>query len=227
MLPIRDDRAHRTIPYVTWALLGLNLLLFLWDRQGRVFGPNLIFSDLAMRPSEVVGAIKGPDRFAIVTIFTSMFLHGSLLHLFGNGVFLMVFGPSVEAAMGSWRFALYYLGWGIFAAMTHTFVDPHSIVPTIGASGAIGGVLGAYFLLFPSSKIEIVIPILAFLSFEVAAYIVLGLWFAYQIFIPQEGVANWAHAGGFLAGMITVLLMGGRAVILLGREQEFEDDDDA
>jgi membrane associated rhomboid family serine protease len=86
-------------------------------------------------------------------------------------------------------------------------------------------VLGAYFLIFPASKVEILVPILAFLSFELSAWIVLGLWFLYQIFIPQDGVANWAHVGGFLAGMITVLVMGGRSTILKGREREFEEDE--
>jgi membrane associated rhomboid family serine protease len=94
----------------------------------------------------------------------------------------------------------------------------------LGASGAIGGVLGSYFLLFPANKVEVFIPFLAFLSIELPAWILLGCWFLWQILIPQQGVANWAHAGGFLAGMLTVLIMGGRAAILRGREQEFEDE---
>lgn len=224
MIPIGDNRVRQRVPLVTWTLIAINALIFLWDRNGHLFGGSVTFADLAMRPHEVLLALKGGDRFSLVTVFTSMFLHGSLIHIVGNMVFLLVFGPAVETAIGAWRYALYYLAWGFVATAAHIFVDPASNIPTLGASGAIGGVLGAYFLLFPASKVEILIPLLAFLSFEVAAWIVLGLWFAYQIFIPQEGVANWAHAGGFLAGMVTVLVMGGRAKLLKGREGEFEDE---
>ncbi len=226
MIPIGDNRIKRTIPAVTWTLVALNVIIFLWDRQGHLFGGNIVFADLVMRPREVVAAFyHGQDHFPLTTIFTAMFLHGNLLHVTGNMIFLLVFGSSVEAAVGSWRYAIYYLFWGVFAAATHIYIDPTSTIPTLGASGAIGGVLGAYFLIFPASKVEILVPILAFLSFELSAWIVLGLWFLYQIFVPQDGVANWAHVGGFLAGMITVLVMGGRSTILKGREREFEEDE--
>jgi len=225
MIPIGDNRVRKTVPVVTWTLIALNVIIFLWDRQGHVFGGSVVFADLVMRPNEVVDSLKrGFDHFPLATVFTAMFLHGNLVHLIGNMIFLMVFGASVEAAVGAGRYGLYYLFWGVVATATHIFVDPTSTVPTLGASGAIGGVLGAYFLLFPASKVEILVPVLAFLSFEVSAWIVLGLWFLYQIFMPQEGVANWAHAGGFLAGMLTVLIMGGRAAVLKGRELEFADE---
>jgi membrane associated rhomboid family serine protease len=225
MIPIGDNRIKRTIPTVTWTLVALNVIIFLWDRQGHLFGGNVVFADLVMRPKDVVDALhRGYDHFPVATIFTSMYLHANIVHITGNMIFLLVFGSSVEAAVGHWRFAIYYLFWGVIAAATHIYIDPASTIPTLGASGAIGGVLGAYFLIFPASKVEILVPILAFLSFELSAWIVLGLWFLYQIFIPQEGVANWAHVGGFLAGMVTVLIMGGRAAILKGRENEFDDD---
>jgi membrane associated rhomboid family serine protease len=181
-----------------------------------------------MRPNEVVAALSGrsTDHFPLVTIFTSIFLHGSVWHLVGNMLFLLVFGIGVETALGPARYALYYLFWGVVAAAAHIYVDPTSTVPTLGASGAIGGVLGCYFLLFPGNKIEIFVPVLAFISFMVSAWVVLGLWFLYQIFIPQNGVANWAHAGGFLAGMLTVLIMGGRSAVLKGKEASFERVDD-
>ncbi len=226
MIPIGDNRVRRTVPVVTWTLVALNAIIFLWDRQGHLFGGNVVFADLVMRPKEVVDALhRGYDHFPIATIFTAMFLHGNLLHIVGNMIFLLVFGSSVEAAVGPGRYALYYLFWGVIAAATHIYIDPTSAIPTLGASGAIGGVLGAYFLLFPASKVEILVPVLAFLSFELRAWIVLGAWFLYQIFIPQDGVATWAHAGGFLAGMVTVLIMGGRAAVLKGREAEFEEDE--
>lgn len=213
MIPIRDNREDRYVPIVTWTLIVLNCILFLWDRQGKIFGGNIVFSDLTMRPQEVMRAVKGGDSFPLVTIFTSMFLHGNLIHLFGNLVFLLVFGGGVESAFGPIRFMLYYLFWGLAAAAAHIFVDPNSIVPVLGASGAIGGVLGCYFLLFPANKVEIWIPFI-FSFIEMSAWILLGIWFLYQILVPQNGVANWAHAGGFLAGMLTVLIAGGRQKIL-------------
>lgn len=225
MIPIRDNRISKTVPVVTWTIIGLNILIYLWDRHGHLTGPSISFADLAMRPQDVVMAIKGQEpMFAVATVLTSMFMHGSLVHIVGNLLFLLVFGPAIEAAMGSPRYALYYLSWGVIAAATHIFVDPHSQIPVLGASGAIGGVLGAYFLLFPGNKIEIFVPMLAFLTFEAPAWVLLGLWFIYQLAVPQQGVANWAHIGGFLAGMLTVLVMGGRAAVLKGREHEFEYD---
>src|SRR2546423_673689 len=144
-----------------------------------------------MRPLDVVDAIKGEPKFALVTMLTSMFMHGSLIHLMGNMLFLLVFGPAIEVALGSPRYALYYLFWGVVAGGTHIFVSTHSQIPVLGASGAIGGVLGAYFLLFPGNRIEIFVPILAFWAFEAPAWVLLGLWFVYQIAVPQQGVANW------------------------------------
>jgi membrane associated rhomboid family serine protease len=224
VIPLRDDRVKSQFPVVMWTLVALNVLIYLWDRNLHPFGPSITFIDLAMRPREVVQAIKHPsgDLFPLATIFTSMFLHVSVTHLLGNMIFLIVFGAGVEEALGSVRFALYYLAWGVAAAAAQIWVDSNTMGSMIGASGAIGGVLGAYFLMFPTSKIEVFIPILVFLSFEVSAWILLGLWFLFQILFPQQGVANWAHVGGFLAGMSTVLIMGGRSKILKGRELEFQ-----
>jgi membrane associated rhomboid family serine protease len=128
--------------------------------------------------------------------------------------FLMAFGNSVENGLGHARFAFYYLVWGLLASATHVFVDPGSIIPTLGASGAIGGVLGAYLLLFPGNKIELVFFPFTFLPFVLSAWVLLVTWFIWQIALPQEGVANWAHAGGFMAGMATVLVLGGRRKVL-------------
>ncbi len=225
MIPIRDNRISKAAPVVTLVVIALNVVIYLWDRQGHLSGPSITFADLSMRPTDVVGAIKGREpSFALVNVMTSMFMHANLLHLLGNLLFLLVFGPAIETALGSPRYALYYLFWGIVAAAAHIFVNPHSAIPVLGASGAIGGVLGCYFLLFPGNRIEIIVPILAFLTFEAPAWVLLGLWFVYQIAIPQHGVANWAHAGGFLAGMVTVLVLGGRAAVLRGREHEFDYD---
>lgn len=224
MIPVRDNHARGGVPIVTWTLVLLNVVLYVWDREGSIFGSNVVFADLAMRPREVWDAINGvtDSNFPLVTIFTSMFLHANLTHLLGNMIFLVVFGSGIEDSIGPIRYTIYYLFWGVAAAFAQCYVDANSMIPTLGASGAIGGVLGAYFLLFPGNKIEIIVPILAFLSFEVSAWILLGLWFLWQIAIPQQGVATWAHAGGFLAGMVTVLVMGGRLAVLAERDQEYE-----
>lgn len=215
MIPFRDNRVRKVIPFVTISLVFLNVIIFLWDRQWSLLGSRVVFADLTLRPKEIYEALQGVgDRFALVTIFTSLFLHGSVLHLASNMLFLVVFGTGVEEAIGSTRYAIYYLAWGLAATATHIYIDPNSVTPTLGASGAIGGVLGAYFLLFPGNKIEVFIPLVPFLAFEISAWVLLGVWFLWQVLVPQEGVANWAHIGGFLAGMVTILMLGGREFLL-------------
>lgn len=228
MIPLRDNQINARVPLVTWTLLALNCIVYVWDREGALTGPSVVFADLAMRPDDIRRALQmGADRSAMVTLFTSIFLHGSLMHLVGNLLFLVAFGNSVENALGPFRYALYYVFWGLAACAAHVFVDPFSPIPTLGASGAIGGVLGAYFLLFPANKIEVWVPILAFITVVLSAWVMLGVWFLWQIFVPQQGVANWAHAGGFMAGMATVLVMGGRSRVLKDKryevDHEFED----
>ncbi len=216
MFPVRDNLRKERLPAVTLTLVALNTLIYFWDRQWHFSGPNVVFADLAMRPQEVMRALGDSpniDKFPLGTLFTSMFLHANLVHLLGNVIFLMVFGPSIERVMGGWRYVLYYIFWGVAASVTQVYVHPNSVGSVLGASGAIGGILGAYFVLFPSSKIEVIVPILLFLSFEIAAWILLGAWFLIQILLPQDGVANWAHVGGFLAGMVTVLIIGRKALL--------------
>ncbi|MBA4292030.1 rhomboid family intramembrane serine protease [bacterium] len=229
MIPVRDNLLRKNPAIIVWTLVALNVIIYLWDRNGGLFGPNIGFADLAMRPSQVLLFMspKG-DPIELAKVFTSLFLHGNLMHLVGNVLFLAAFGPSVEEALKSPRFALYYLFWGLFAAAAHIFVNPSSDIPTVGASGAIGGVLGAYFLLFPGAQIRVVIPPFFFLPFSVTSWMLLVIWFLWQIFIPQAGVANWAHVGGFLAGMVTILVIGGRKSVLaeaeLEEDEDFEDD---
>lgn len=223
MIPIRDTLISRSAPVVTYGLIAVNVLVYFWDREWSLSGPSVVFGDLAMRPNEVVAAFSGGDRFAFVTVFTSLFLHGNLLHLLGNMLYLLTFGTGVEIALGGPRFALYYLFWGVVASAAHIFVSPGSDVPTVGASGAIGGALGCYFLLFPGNKIELLIPFIP-IPIVSTAWVLLGSWFLFQVFFRQEGVANWAHAGGFLAGMLTVLIMGGRKAVLKGKELELDYD---
>lgn len=218
MFPVSASTYSKDRPVITLTLIGLNLLIYLWDRNWSLLGPSLVFPDLSTTPRDVLFALRGQgDPKALATLFTSMFLHGSPVHLIGNMLFLLVFGPNVEAAFGGPRFTVYYLFWGFCAVAAQVLVVGYSPVPMLGASGAIGGVLGAYFLLFPASKISIIVAPLIFITFNVAAWVLLGIWFVWQILLPQQGVANWAHAGGFLAGMLTVLIGGGRAKLLEGR----------
>lgn len=225
MFPVRDSAHSRQIPIVTYTLIALNVFIFLWDRNWNPFGQSMVFNDLTMKPNEVVWAIKRVGEWkATTTLFTSAFMHANLTHLFGNMLFLFIFGDNVEAALGGPRYILYYLFWAFAAAFAHIFVMSSSAVPLLGASGAIGGVLGAYFLLFPTHRITLMFFPFVWIQFEVAAWIMLGLWFVWQILFPQAGVANWAHVGGFLAGMMTVLVGGGRLKLLKGKEQLFEED---
>jgi len=210
MIPIRDSRLSPVAPVVTYTLIALNIFIYLWDRNWHFAGPSVVFADLAMRPDQVTKAILGQgDPFALTKLFTSMFLHANLTHLIGNMLYLLAFGENVEGLLGGMRFALYYIFWGLMAAMAQVFVAPNSAIPMLGASGAIGGVLGCYFLLLPGRSVTVVIPPFIFNLFQIPAWILLGIWFLWQVFLPQEGVANWAHAGGFMAGMLTVLVMGG------------------
>ena len=227
MIPIAQTGALkgspvRAIAFVTWTLVALNVLIYFWDRQWRWSGPNIVFADLMVDPSAVIAFLQGRGNlFSATTLFTAMFLHGSVWHLLGNLIFLVVFGPAVEAVIGSLRYALYYLAWGVFSFAAQIYVDPSA--PVIGASGAIGGVLGAYLLLFPGSLIDVVIPPLVFLRIKVFAWILLGGWFLFQLLVPMEGVASWAHVGGFLAGMATILVMGGRTTVFARSGLEPDD----
>jgi membrane associated rhomboid family serine protease len=210
-IPLGDRLLSRTAPAVTWTIVFLNFLIHLWDRKFAVFGSPLLFSDLAMRPAEVTLVFSGQGNpVEMAKIFTSLFLHADLLHLVMNMIYLAAFGPTVERTLGGWRFALFYLFWGIIASLAHTFVHPFSSAYLLGASGAIGGVMGMYLLLYPAQKIEIALLPFVVRGYTVPAWLLLGLWFIIQIALPQEGVANWAHVGGFAAGMLTVLTYGGR-----------------
>lgn len=196
---------------MTYTLVALNVMVYLWDRGGSLFSSTSSFSDYGMRPREILLILQGQGNPAdLSTLFTSMFMHGNLWHLLGNVVFLVVFGENIEAALGATKFALYFIFWGLLASATQIWMNPGSSDPTIGASGAIGGVMGCYFLLYPGHRVRFWIFPIIFVPFVASAWILLGVWFVEQIVLPQPGVANWAHAGGFLGGMLTVLILGGR-----------------
>jgi len=193
---------------VTWILIALNIVVFLSELG------------LPQREQSVLAAVYGvvPARYSlpgfpagpaglILPLFSAMFLHGGWLHILGNMIYLWVFGDNVEDRMGHGRFLVFYLLVGLIANLVHIYFNPLSEVPTIGASGAIAGVLGAYFLSFPRARVLTLIPIGIFLApIEVPAILLLFFWFALQVVnglfaAPAQTVAWWAHVGGFLAGL--------------------------
>lgn len=207
MIPLKDDKPANGVPWVTYTLILLLIVIYVWDRRWRLLGEPMLFSDLAARPIDIKNAIKGGDKEPLVTLFTSAFLHATPQHIIGNLLFLSAFGPRVESWLGPFRFVLYYLFFGVAAVLTQVWVQPNSGIPMLGASGAIAGVMGAYLLLFPGARIQSIVPPLFFWKFEVPAWLMLSLWFLFQIFLSQPGVAHWAHVGGFLAGMLVVLML--------------------
>lgn len=208
MFPIRDHNPSGRTPYVTYALMAINVVVFL--SYVSLFSDdralNRFFFDYAAIPARILSG----DGFA--TLVTSMFLHGGWLHLAGNMLFLYIFGDNVEDEMGHGPFLGFYLTTGIAASAIHILSAPGSVVPVVGASGAIAGVMGAYLLLFPKARIDILlILIIIFRIFPIPAWIMLAVWFGMQ-FIggvgsdPNAGgVAYWAHAGGFIAGVVLTI----------------------
>jgi membrane associated rhomboid family serine protease len=224
MIPLKDDNPTEITPIVTVSLIGLCSLVFFYqfslvDRLGQLFVyqygaiPAVLFG-LETLPQDVATI---PTSF---TLITSMFLHGGLMHLIGNMLYLWIFGNNIEDAMGHSRFILFYILCGIAAAFTHALTDPGSTVPMIGASGAISGVLGAYLLLYPRASVLILIPLGFFTRMMyVPAGFVLGLWFLLQLISGGAslgrgggGVAWFAHVGGFVAGMLLIGLFKRRSV---------------
>ncbi len=208
MFPIRDHNPSQRTPFVTYALIAANLLVYLYQLQfgGDENAMAQFLYDWALFPAAVTegGEVRG--------LFTHMFLHAGFLHLAGNMLFLWIFGDNLEDQMGHLGFILFYLAAGIAAAFGQILPDPSSVIPMVGASGAIAGVMGGYLLLFPRARVDILlIFIIFFRVFSIPAWVMLGLWFSFQIFAglgtPAEGggVAYWAHAGGFLAGLLLTL----------------------
>ena len=216
MIPIRDENPTRRFPVISLALIAANVAAFGYQVSlGPDLGAELVFTR-GLIPALVWSLPSlGPDAVVPVvsSFFSSMFLHGDLLHLLGNMLFLWVFADNVEDRMGRARFVVFYLACGLLAAWTQVAVLPGSAVPMIGASGAISGVLGAYMLLFPGARILTVVPIFIFLQFvRLPALFVLGVWFLFQVLSSlwsdpaRGGVAWFAHIGGFVAGLLLVTI---------------------
>ncbi len=211
MIPLYDNVHARSFSFVNWALIAVNVAIFLFE-VALGAGAEELVAVFGVVPARLLDH-PGPDQIA--TLFTSMFLHGGWSHLLSNMLALYIFGDNVEDRMGGGRYLAFYLLCGLAAALTHVFFNPDSPVPTIGASGAISGVLGAYLILYPTARVITLIPIF-FLPWlvEVPALVYLGVWFLSQllngalaIIMDAQGfggVAWWAHAGGFVAGIVLV-----------------------
>ncbi|EET49312.1 rhomboid family intramembrane serine protease [Thalassobium sp. R2A62] len=208
MFPVRDHNPSRRTPYVTYALLALNILIFLsyWGVMQDPARINPIFWNWAMIPAQITAG----DNY--ISLVTSTFLHGGFMHLAGNMLFLWIFGDNLEDELGHVGFLIFYLFCGILANVAQILPDPSSAVPTVGASGAIAGIMGGYLLMFPKAKVDILIIFIVFIRiFPIPAWIMLGLWFGLQIVsgvsvdTTNGGVAYWAHAGGFVIGILYLL----------------------
>ena len=234
MLPLRDNVPTRSRPYVTWALIGLNVLAWL-TVQGAGTSPALARSvcNLGLIAGELTGAVPPGTRVELgegiicltdpgpqlAHLLTSMFLHGSWLHLLGNMWFLYLFGNNVEDSMGHARFAVFYVVSGLAAALLQVGLDAGAAVPMVGASGAISGVMGGYLLLYPTVRVFTFVPIGFFLmSVALPAWTMLLYWFVLQLLggvtvvagAKGGGVAFWAHVGGFVTGLALVKLFARR-----------------
>jgi membrane associated rhomboid family serine protease len=223
MLPIRDDQPRYSAPWVTGFLMGVNLVIFLLEALLDPRSLNLLIRQFGVVPSHLALFLAGSHKYPLPAIvlpfFTSMFLHGSWMHVLGNMWFLYIFGDNVEDYLGHFKYLVFYILTGLIAMTTQVAVNLHSTVPTVGASGAIAGVLGAYFILYPRAR---VLTWFFVLVLWVPAWIILGYWFALQFLSGTAtllavqgqnigGVAFWAHVGGFMSGALLVKLFGERA----------------
>lgn len=220
LLPLQAESPTSSRPVVTYALLAANVAVFLFQAVLSPLGEQIFIFKTAAVPFELTHfvdrdtipipgtSVLYPDALVPfpLTLFTAMFVHGGFMHLGGNMLYLWIFGNSVESAMGSARYLLFYILAGLCATLVHVMSEPDSAIPMIGASGAIAGVLGAYFILYPRAYIKTFVLLFIFIQIiHVPAVIILGIWFLRQILgIGSDGVAWYAHIGGFLIGMFLV-----------------------
>jgi membrane associated rhomboid family serine protease len=222
MFPIKDDQPRYSTPYVTWFLIGINILIFLFQWLQAATDPQgaeLFAGQYAEVPSHLAAFLAGSHRYSfeqvVLPFFTSMFLHAGWMHVLGNMWYLYIFGDNIEDYLGHFPYLVFYVLCGLIAMATQVAVYPHSNVPTVGASGAIAGVLGAYFLVYPRARV--LTWFFVFVMY-LPAWIVLGEFFVLNFFSGAAtlsvarvgrdtgGVAVWAHVGGFVAGLVMVKL---------------------
>ena len=216
MIPLKSEEPRRNFPIVTVLLIALNFFVFFYQLSLRPKTENALIASLGVVPARAERMLAHPAGRvgpAIIPLVTSMFLHGGWLHILGNMLFLWVFGGNVEDRLGHSRYVAFYFVCGIGSAIVHILANWGSAVPTIGASGAISGVMGAYIVLLPRSRILTLVPLLIFFfRFRIPAVLMIGYWFVIQFLsgvsslgeADRGGVAWWAHVGGFLLGAFLV-----------------------
>jgi membrane associated rhomboid family serine protease len=226
VVPLRDNNPTRIVPYVTYVIIVLNILVFLYELSLEPNELQAFFQTWAVVPRRLTASFMGePSGLpfpAWITLITSQFMHGGFLHIAGNMLFLWVFGNNIEDKLGHIKFILFYLACGVLASLAQWFFGAYSEIPSLGASGAIAGVMGAYILRFPQAKVLTLIPLGFFLTtFRIPAVFFLGFWFLQQalygvaslnapsnIGMEGGGIAYWAHAGGFVFGAVLGPLLG-------------------
>jgi membrane associated rhomboid family serine protease len=206
MLPIRDHNPSEKTPFVTYALIAINVVVFFsyWGQMDNARYIAGFFDTYAFTPRDL------SQNGEVLGLFTSMYLHGGFMHLAGNMLFLWIFGDNMEEEFGHVGFFVFYTVSGVAATLAHYLAAPYSTIPLVGASGAIAGVMGGYLLLFPKAKVDILfIFVIFFRIFSVPAWLMLGVWFGLQLLNgsggASDGVAYWAHAGGFIVGFVLAL----------------------
>ncbi len=218
MIPYKDDLVTSTPPYVTAAIIALNCLVFIYELffTGGPGGLDKFALRYGAIPASLLSMQSIQPVNPIVTVFTSMFIHGGFLHIAGNMLYLWIFGNNIEDQVGHLRFIVFYLLCGVAAAYSFAFSDPSSVMPMIGASGAISGVLGAYILLFPRAQVYTIIFLGIFVQIvKLPALVVIGFWAFIQflngvfgsVTLQRQGIAWFAHIGGFVFGLLLIKLM--------------------
>ncbi len=222
MIPLKDDNPTYSTPVITYCIIGICVVVFLLEISSSSYKSGAIFYSWGVIPASLIHNLQLPDEVyrvpPIITLFTSMFMHGGFMHLIGNMLYMWIFADNIEDGLGKTKFIIFYLLSGIAAALTQVYMNTESTIPMVGASGAIGGVLGAYIVNYPKAKVLVLIP-LGFFSqiVRVPAIFVLGIWFLLQ-FISSAlsgssggGVAYGAHIGGFVFGAIAILFFNRRS----------------
>src|ERR1700761_3916846 len=227
MIPISDDNPAKLRPYATWSFIILCIAVFIWQLTFSEEAEDQLIETLGFMPVNLTEISFQGDHFvpwSLLTLFTSMFLHGGFLHLGGNMLYLWIFGNNVEDAMGHIRYLIFYLVCGVIAALTMAYIDTNSHIPMIGASGAISGVLAAYVLLYPRARVTVIVPLgIIFYPMAISAVWVVGFWFVLQLASAvltdpgQPGVAFWAHVGGFAAGLVLTPILKSKQYPLFAR----------
>ena len=233
MFPLKDDNPTTITPIVTWTLIAINTAVFLYQISLGPGSSQLFVFQYGAIPSVILGHQSLNANIAVIppvlSVFTSMFLHGGFMHLIGNMWFLWIFGNNIEDSMGHLRFIGFYLICGILASWSHIASDPGSVIPSIGASGAISGVMGAYIMLYPRARVLTFIFLFIFIRLMyLPAAVILGYWFLIQLLSGSMtlgeqggGVAFWAHIGGFVAGVLLVGLFKKKNVRFFNRPRHY------